>query len=56
MLILDQATHEWEEWRPGVVTRMWTSALSGTTQLCVFEQRCDPGKGARRTCTPSRNC
>jgi mannose-6-phosphate isomerase-like protein (cupin superfamily) len=46
MLILDQANHEWEEWRPGVLTRMWTSALSGTAQLCVFEQRCDPGKGA----------
>lgn len=46
MLILDQANHVWEEWRPGVRTRMWSSAHSGTTQLCVFEQRCDPGKGA----------
>ena len=46
MLILDQSRHEMEDWRPGVRTRMRASAVSGTAQLCVFEQWCDPGKGA----------
>jgi mannose-6-phosphate isomerase-like protein (cupin superfamily) len=46
MLILDQARHELEQWRPGVRTRMRASAVSGMAQLCVFEQWCDPGTGA----------
>ena len=49
MLILDQAKHEWDEWRPGVLTRMWSSALPGTTQLCVFEQRCEVDQAAAQT-------
>lgn len=34
-----------EEWRPGVETRMLMSALSGATQLCIFEQWVAPAKG-----------
>ena len=35
-----------EEWRSGVVTRMRVSALTGATDLCIFEQWCAPGTGA----------
>ena len=46
MRVLDHNGQALEEWRPGVKTRMRISALSGSVQLCVFEQWCDPGKGA----------
>ena len=46
MRILDHTAQEREEWRPGVTTRMRISAVSGSVQLCVFEQWCEPGKGA----------
>ena len=42
-------THQndaWETWRPGVETRMLVSAVNGSGQLCVFEQRVMPGVGA----------
>jgi quercetin dioxygenase-like cupin family protein len=35
-----------EEWRKGVLTRMRVSAQMGATQLCLFEQWCEPGHGA----------
>lgn len=35
-----------DEWRPGVTTRMRVSAVTGSAQLCVFEQWCVPGTGA----------
>jgi quercetin dioxygenase-like cupin family protein len=35
-----------EHWRPGVETRMRTSALNGAAQLCIFEQWVAPGGGA----------
>jgi len=35
-----------EEWRSGVLTRMLASAANGSTQLCLFEQWCEPGHGA----------
>jgi len=35
-----------EEWRSGVMTRMKASAVNNATQLCMFEQWCDPGHGA----------
>ncbi len=35
-----------EQWRPGVETRMVTSARNGATQLCIFEQWVAPGTGA----------
>ncbi len=37
-----------EEWREGVRTRMYASAVTGASQLVVFEQWCDPGHGAPR--------
>ncbi len=46
MRILDHEAQATEEWRPGVVTRMRVSAVTGSVQLCVFEQWCEPGKGA----------
>jgi quercetin dioxygenase-like cupin family protein len=46
MQIIDHARQGREEWRPGVLTRMRISALTGAMQLCVFEQWCEPGKGA----------
>jgi quercetin dioxygenase-like cupin family protein len=46
MDIIDHASQPLDEWRPGVMTRMLVSALTGAEHLCVFEQFCDPGKGA----------
>ncbi len=46
MLIIDHERQSREEWRPGVTTRMQVSAVTGSVQLCVFQQWCDPGKGA----------
>jgi mannose-6-phosphate isomerase-like protein (cupin superfamily) len=42
-------THQsdaWETWRPGVQTRMLISAVNGSAQLCMFEQRIAPDTGA----------
>jgi quercetin dioxygenase-like cupin family protein len=46
MIIVDPQHHAREEWRPGVRTGMRVSAVTGTVQLCIFEQWCDPGCGA----------
>ena len=46
MHILDHNSQTIDEWRPGVTTRMRVSALTGSVQLCQFEQWCEPGKGA----------
>jgi len=46
MDIIDHAIEPLDEWRPGVMTRMLVSALTGAESLCVFEQFCDPGRGA----------
>jgi quercetin dioxygenase-like cupin family protein len=46
MIIVDRQHHAREEWRPGVRTGMRVSAVTGTVQLCIFEQWCDPGCGA----------
>jgi quercetin dioxygenase-like cupin family protein len=46
MQVLDHQSQSSEEWRPGVLTRMQVSALTGSVQLCVFQQWCTPGKGA----------
>jgi quercetin dioxygenase-like cupin family protein len=43
---IDPAQQLIEQWRPGVKTRMLASAVNGASQLCVFEQFCDPGAGA----------
>jgi len=44
--VIDHASQPRDEWRPGVLTRMIASCAVGTSQLCVFEQWCDPGLGA----------
>ncbi len=44
--IIDHASQPRDPWRPGVLTRMVTSAAVGARQLTVFEQWCDPGLGA----------
>ena len=46
MPMIDQATQPREEWRKGVETVMLVSAVTGSSQLCIFEQFCDPGLGA----------
>jgi len=46
MRIVDLDQQQREEWRAGVRTRMKASAAIGATQLCLFEQWCDPGQGA----------
>ena len=46
MQIIDHEHQGKEQWRPGVMTRMQVSAVTGSVQLCVFQQWCDPGKGA----------
>jgi mannose-6-phosphate isomerase-like protein (cupin superfamily) len=46
VIIIDPQSRAREEWRPGVLTRMRVSALMGAAQLCIFEQWCDPGRGA----------
>jgi len=46
MRIIDHASQTREEWRAGVMTRMQVSAVTGSAQLCMFQQWCDPGKGA----------
>ena len=46
MNIVDHDLEAWDEWRPGVMTRMRASARGGSAQICLFEQKCDPGLGA----------
>ena len=46
MHIIDHERQDKEQWRSGVMTRMQVSAVTGSVQLCVFQQWCDPGKGA----------
>ena len=46
MNLIDHDAQPRDEWRPGVMTRMLVSAANGGTQLCIFEQWCDPGMGA----------
>jgi len=46
MRIVDLNSAPREEWRKGVLTRMRVSAKNGGTQLCLFEQWCEPGHGA----------
>ena len=46
MRVIDLDRQPRDEWRPGVLTRMRTSAVNGAGQLCIFEQWCDVGHGA----------
>ncbi len=46
MKLIEHQAQECEDWRPGVTTRMLVSAVSGSVQLCIFDQYCQPGHGA----------
>ena len=46
MKLIEHQTREVVDWRQGVATRMLVSAVSGSAQLCIFDQYCDPGLGA----------
>ncbi|MDX2158104.1 MAG: cupin domain-containing protein [Hyphomicrobiaceae bacterium] len=46
MTVIDHASQPKDPWRAGVLTRMVASSVTGTSQLAVFEQWCDPGLGA----------
>lgn len=46
MKLIDHTTQPEETWRAGVQTRMQVSAMTGSAQLTVFEQWCEPGLGA----------
>ncbi len=46
MQVVDLEQMPCEEWRAGVKTRMRASAANGASQLCMFEQWCEPGNGA----------
>lgn len=46
MNVIDHATQPGEDWRAGVRTVMLVSAVNGASQLCIFEQFCEPGLGA----------
>src|SRR5262249_31484828 len=46
MRIFDVNQQPSEQRRTGVTTRMKVSAANRATQLCMFEQWCDPGHGA----------
>lgn len=46
MNLIDHETGVREEWRQGVETRMRVSAQLGSSQICIFEQWCEPGLGA----------
>jgi mannose-6-phosphate isomerase-like protein (cupin superfamily) len=46
MKFLDHNAQPIDEWRKGVRTKMKVSAVTGSVQLCMFDQWCDPGLGA----------
>ncbi len=46
MQIINHAQQPSEDWRDGVRTVMLVSAVTGSSQLCIFEQYCAPGLGA----------
>jgi quercetin dioxygenase-like cupin family protein len=46
MQVIDHQNQAEELWRPGVTTRMLVSTLTGSVQLCIFQQWCAPGRGA----------
>lgn len=44
--VYDVSEHEWEEWRPGTLSRMWASEILGTKEVRTGEQIHQPGVGA----------
>ncbi len=46
MQVIDHNKQTKEDWRAGVTTQMRVSSLTGSMQLCIFDQWCAPGLGA----------
>lgn len=46
MNVIDHGGQPRDDWRAGVTTRMRVSAVTGSMQLCIFDQWCEPGLGA----------
>ena len=46
MKIINHDNQSQEDWREGVTTIMLVSAVTGASQLCIFDQYCAPGLGA----------
>lgn len=46
MDIINHAQQPQEDWREGVTTVMLVSAVTESSQLCIFDQYCAPGLGA----------
>lgn len=46
MKLIDHTRQSREDWRKGVTTVMLVSAVTGASQLCIFDQFCAPGLGA----------
>ena len=46
MDIINHGQQPQEDWREGVTTVMLVSAVTGASQLCIFDQYCAPGLGA----------
>ena len=46
MIFVEHSEQPWHEWRPGVVTRMWSGASAGAVAMHMGEQFFEPGTGA----------
>ena len=46
MKLIDHSLQAREDWREGVTTVMLVSAVTGASQLCIFDQYCAVGQGA----------
>ncbi len=46
MTIIAHRDDDLETWRDGVMTQVRVSALTGSRQILIFEQFCEPGLGA----------
>ena len=46
MRLISHLQQSKEDWREGVTTVMLVSAVTGASQLCIFDQSCAPGLGA----------
>ena len=43
MIVIHHDEQPWEEWRPGVLTRAWSGASLGSSQMMMGEQKFVPG-------------
>ena len=46
MKLIDHETQAKDDWRQGVTTQMLVSAVTGSSQLTIFDQFCASGLGA----------